>query len=222
MGCRLVARRAQYNYGTIALVGVWFSALLLCFTGLWWYKTRPGEVGYSLSQWPERAGLKLGETPFTLVLFLHPKCDCSEASVYELRHVVKDAGTKLDTQVVFYFPEKFNEQWAHSSLWDKVSLFPSVLAIPDKGGKTAYLFGARTSGETYLFNSAGRLLFHGGITESRGHIGDSPGRRSIASIVGGQQVSDVKTKPFGCSLFSAKEIAQLSAALGPGGQTTTK
>lgn len=188
----------------------WLCALLLGFGGLSWYKTRPGEMTLSLSEWPSQAGLHLSNADYTMVLFLHPKCECSDATVYELASLLKDAGTKLKTQIVFYYPEKAKEEWAHTDLWSKASAFQNSTLIADKAGKTAFLFGARTSGETYLFNSTGKLLFHGGITESRGHIGPSPGQRAVASILEGTKSSDFTTKPFGCSLFSAEEFERLS------------
>ena len=172
----------------------------------------------TISEWPNRAtGLTLSSKALTLVMFVHPKCECSDASIHELGYIMKAASNRLEARIDFYFPEKTNEDWAHSSLWTKSNALPATSVVPDKGGKTAYLFGARTSGETYLFDVQGKLLFHGGITESRGHIGESPGRRAIASIVKGIKPNDTTAKPFGCALFSSEEYAALTKLLGPVG-----
>ncbi len=170
------------------------------------------------SEWPKNvSGLSLSTKPLTLVMFLHPKCECSDASLNELLYIMKGSEKRLEAQIDIYFPQKKNVEWAHGALWEKATALPGTSLIPDKGGRIAYLFGARTSGETYLFNSNGRLLFHGGITESRGHIGESPGRRAIASIVSGKKPDATITHPFGCALFSAGEYAALGKLLRPAG-----
>lgn len=202
-------------FKTAVFIFLWLGALFLSFGGLWWYKTRPGEADLTLSDWPKRAGFALSSKPMTLVMFVHPKCDCSEASLHELQYIMQNAGDRVGAIIDFYFPEGATEDWAHSPLWKKSSALPATSVIQDKGGKFAYVFGAKTSGETYLFDSKGKLLFHGGITQSRGHIGESTGRRAIASIVKGEKPQGSVTRTFGCALFSAKEYAALVKALGP-------
>jgi hypothetical protein len=47
------------------------------------------------------------------------------------------------------------------------------------GGREAALCKATTSGETVVYDAAGKLRFHGGITGARGHIGDNAGCSAI-------------------------------------------
>jgi hypothetical protein len=72
--------------------------------------------------------------------------------------------------------------------------------LSDVDGAEARRFGAETSGHTFLFDSAGRLLFNGGITESRGHSGDNAGESAIVSLVNDRVSTRAETFVFGCSL----------------------
>jgi hypothetical protein len=72
--------------------------------------------------------------------------------------------------------------------------------IEDREGADARLFGAFTSGQTFLYNPGGRLLFNGGITASRGHSGDNIGRDGIVALLHGGTFAQNVTPAFGCSL----------------------
>jgi hypothetical protein len=67
-------------------------------------------------------------------------------------------------------------------------------------GETARAFGAKTSGFTALYAPDGRLLFHGGITASRGHEGDSAGAAAIVDFVVLGTASVRNTAVYGCGL----------------------
>jgi len=54
------------------------------------------------------------------------------------------------------------------------------------GGCVVDRFGAETSGHTLLFDSGGRLLLSGGITDSRGHAGDNAGENAIVALINRQ------------------------------------
>jgi hypothetical protein len=78
---------------------------------------------------------------------------------------------------------------------------PGVSVLSDPDGAEARRFGAQTSGHTLLFDHTGRLLFSGGITQSRGHAGDNAGESAIVSLINTQAADQTKTQVFGCSLF---------------------
>jgi hypothetical protein len=54
-----------------------------------------------------------------------------------------------------------------------------------------------------MYDRDGRLLFQGGITISRGHAGDNPGRSALVALLNHELVSEVETPVYGCSLFDA-------------------
>jgi hypothetical protein len=72
-------------------------------------------------------------------------------------------------------------------------------------GSLARQLGAETSGYVALYDANGRLLFSGGITRSRGHEGESAGRRTICALLAGEVVADPKTPVFGCPLFAREQ-----------------
>jgi hypothetical protein len=72
--------------------------------------------------------------------------------------------------------------------------------MADHAGMESARFGATTSGHAVLFDRAGRKLFDGGITPSRGHQGDSEGLRAIELRLAGIHAS-ARTDVYGCPLF---------------------
>jgi hypothetical protein len=81
-------------------------------------------------------------------------------------------------------------------------MIPGVTSIVDRDGTQASLFGAETSGQVVLYDSHGELKFRGGITQSRGHVGDNAGRSAIEAIVNTGETQLDHTVVFGCPLFN--------------------
>jgi hypothetical protein len=78
---------------------------------------------------------------------------------------------------------------------------PDVHLIEDPGGCEAARFGAQTSGDVLLYGADARLLFRGGITPGRGHVGDNPGWDAIIRLISGGSTSLSEAPVFGCPLF---------------------
>jgi len=97
-------------------------------------------------------------------------------------------------------------------LWRSATAIPSVTVHEDPDGAQARLFGAETSGDVLLYDMRGQLMFQGGITGSRGHVGDNAGESSIISFLAGRETGLKKTPVYGCSLLNEvnmqKEIAR--------------
>ena len=114
-------------------------------------------------------------------MLVHPQCPCSRASVSELAKLMAHAQGKVVAHVLFAKPEGAPADWTVGELWNAVSAIPGVHAQCDEGGMEARRFGAETSGQTMLFDAAGRLLFRGGITAARGHAGANAGSAAITA-----------------------------------------
>ena len=108
----------------------------------------------------------------------------------------------LTVHVVFLRPLGTDDDWAQTEAWRDAARLPGVLVDRDDSGAEARRFQIETSGTTLLFDSAGRLLFHGGITISRGHIGDNPGSAAIVDLLRLKPAGQSDTPVFGCLLFS--------------------
>jgi hypothetical protein len=81
-----------------------------------------------------------------------------------------------------------------------------VLADPD--GREARRLGVMTSGHVLLYDRAGRLLFTGGITGSRGHEGDNVGCESVIRLLRGEGGARHRNDIFGCSVRSGQTVPE--------------
>jgi hypothetical protein len=165
------------------------------------YESAQGAVTLTPEQWPVVARIKAAHNRPILVMFAHPRCPCTRASLGELNRLLVKCEGKLDTTVLFFEPSNYPPQWTRSSLWKSAEAIPGVVAQGDPDGIEARRFGAGTSGFVVLYDAKGRLVFHGGITASRGHAGDNAGAEAIVSLVNGEIAASRQTPVFGCSLL---------------------
>jgi hypothetical protein len=136
----------------------------------------------------------------TLLVFVHPRCPCSGATIGELARILAKYHNRVTTAVFFYSPSTEAPEWHRTDLWLAASAIPGVRITEDLDGSAARMFGAYTSGETLLYTPDGRLAFHGGITPARGHEGDSAGQDAILSLLSGKPAASNSAPVFGCSI----------------------
>jgi len=189
---------------TSAAVVLWLPAVAFGINVLWKYSTTPGQPGAPPLDWPPSAPIERVNGRATLVMFAHPQCQCSKATLGELAIIMAHAPGHLAADVFFYLPASAASTWARTDLWQSASAIPEVRVHEDREGAVAQSFGAFTSGQTLLYDTRGRLLFKGGITAFRGHSGDNAGRSAIAALLQGetprQNILPVMTPVLGCSL----------------------
>jgi hypothetical protein len=183
---------------------VWIPAVTYGFVLLLQYSSTPGSVASPPAVFPQAAPVTRNANRSTLLLFAHPQCPCSRASMGELARIMALAGNRLDANVFFYSSSLQPETWVKSDLWKQAGEIPGVNVLADPGGTIAQNFGARTSGHTLFYQANGNLGFSGGITAARGHSGDNAGRDVIVALLRGETTSigalPAMTKVFGCSL----------------------
>jgi hypothetical protein len=179
----------------------WVIAISLGVYAIWQYGSEPGTLSQKLTRWPVESELALSAQKPTLLMFLHPRCPCSRTSVDELAILLSRSRTDFETTVIFIHPAGESEDWSRTGLRDKVAALSGVTVFDDKEGREGHLFGAATSGETFLFAPGGNLLFHGGITVARGHAGNNEGRRFLSGWKEETPREEIRETPvFGCSL----------------------
>lgn len=185
---------------------LWVFAVIY---GMWRvlnYDKTPGEMLRAPAQWPAQAPVALQPSGATLIMFVHPQCPCTQASIGELEILMARAPKGFTAYLFFLSPSGFSQDWIKGSLWKQAEKIPGVQIFQDKDGETARYFKAVTSGQTLLYGQDGKLLFQGGITVARGKRGDNSGRNAIlANILQGHSDRQ-KTVVFGCSLFNAPLI----------------
>ena len=165
------------------------------------YENTGGGAGTTPERWPAGTPVTLDPKRDTLIMFAHPQCPCTRASTEELNRLLTHCGGQVAAHVLFLKPQDLSESWTHTGLWRAASDIPGVMVQEDPGGVTAQKFGAETSGFVVLYNPAGRLLFKGGITGSRGHAGDNAGEEGIIALVRGEDLIIKPTPVYGCSIL---------------------
>jgi hypothetical protein len=167
------------------------------------YAESPGPSGSVLVRWPDEAPVGLDRSRPTLLVFAHPQCPCTRATIGELDRIAARCKDRIHTVVFFLAEPDLGEAWTHTGLWEQAAAIPGVDVRADVDGAVARRFGARTSGHVLLYAADGRLLFEGGITDSRGHAGDNPGEDSVVTAILEGATKTTSTPVYGCSLDSA-------------------
>lgn len=187
------------------LFGLWL--LLLCFGAFvsLEYEKTPARVVHAANP----LALNRNDLPsstakeFQLLMFAHPKCACTKASLAELVRFLS-RNNNVSTRVYFIVPHSY-ECWKKSETVKLASRIPGVEVTIDYDGAIAKGYQAAASGECFLLDRKSNVLFHGGITESRGHEGDNAGLDQISSIVRRNSQLTANNAVYGCALFDAKE-----------------
>jgi hypothetical protein len=166
------------------------------------YQSTAGRFGETPPHWPSKSAVPLEPDRATLVMFAHPQCPCSRASVSELNRLLVQSHGRIAAHVMFLKPKELTEEWTRTDLWRSAAAIPGVTVHEDPDGAQAHRFGAETSGYVVLYDRHGELLFKGGITEGRGHAGDNAGATLIVSLLAAQDTNLRQTPVYGCSLVN--------------------
>ena len=142
----------------------------------------------------------------TLIMLVHPQCPCSRASLTELNRLAALRPNKANLCVLFLRPAGCPEAFADTDLRRQAQAIPGALVATDDKGDAARRFGAATSGETVLYAADGRLLFHGGLTGSRGHEGDNPGLSAVTAWLRGE-AAPAAAPVYGCPMTADRTPA---------------
>jgi hypothetical protein len=184
---------------------LWLICVALGLGALAHYSMTRGQAADAPPGWPVGTQLSLHGQRHTLVMIAHPRCGCTRASLAELNRLMTRLQGRVSAHVLLSAPLGFDDEWAKSELWQAASIIPDTEVRVDLDSREADLFGARTSGQTYLFSPAGELLFSGGITPSRGHQGDSVGRQRIIDLVTEGTAERDASDVFGCPIHADDE-----------------
>jgi len=172
------------------------------------YSLTPGTAANPPQNWPEVDELPVRLESATLVMFAHPRCPCTRASVGELARIMSRCQDLVSAYVVFMRYDGTSEDWARTDLWEQAASIPGVQVIADEAGQLARQFAVSTSGDTVVYGTNGRLIFHGGVTPSRGHFGDNAGHSAIVSLLTRGVSKETQTAVFGCPLWNGLELPE--------------
>jgi len=188
------------------VIAGWLVGITFGLSRLWTYQNTAGIAAQAPHVWPVNTPIDHNSTQPALVMFIHPQCPCSRATIEELNRLMAVCHDKMTCTVLMIHPAGTPDHWDHTDLWKSATAIPGVKVMSDPEGVESRRFGSMTSGQTLLYSAEGRLLFAGGITASRGHNGDNAGRTAIASLILDPETSRARsfdrTAVYGCPLFN--------------------
>ena len=187
------------------LVGVagliWLAFLGIGFYALAREEFTPVEASVSTAKFPSASALALAPDTPTLILFAHPHCPCTRATLRELDGLLSALPHRVAATIVFTLPNGVPPGWEQGDQWQSAAKIPGVHIITDQDGREAKRFGVKGSGHVLLYESSGDLVFSGGITPSRGHEGDNLGRSAVIDLVNSGHAVVQRTPVYGCPLL---------------------
>ncbi len=194
--------RRQTAFVSLLLVvyTIWIGLLLIGHTVLFEYELTAGPLSNSKRIFPDKGSVQLTHSRQNLILFLHPACPCSVATVDEFRDLMRQGEKDSVGTVVFFMPHGKEGEWSMLPIITSVRRIPNVSILFDADSSQADLFGATTSGHVFLYDGRGILQFSGGITGSRGHTGDNQYFELAKKTILCKSPKYTTTPVFGCSL----------------------
>lgn len=209
-----VSQLREFGFANLGLSLVWIFVVICGLTVLLNYETLPGPNPDQLAHWPTDSKLRRSTNRPLVIMFVHPHCPCTRASVSELEQIVSICHELAEFQVVVFDSEEADSNWRASQIVETVSSIPGVNVYWDKHGREAIRFNIKTSGHVVLYDSEEKLKFSGGITGSRGHAGSNTGRSRLVSWLRlnpedrANQIGLLESPVFGCALVEGTEPAE--------------
>ena len=184
------------------------GAIVVGTWGLADYSNRPGLQGTTPETWPSElfdadSSLAIGRAKGqrAVLLFYHPHCPCTKATVRCLERLSTRFSQKPDFVAIAFCPSSENESWIESPITDSLRKGQHTRIVVDWDGQLSRRFGVYTSGHTVVYDESGKLLFSGGFTPGRGHEGDGPAASELLERINGQTKTLTRWPVFGCAII---------------------
>jgi hypothetical protein len=181
----------------VALGAAWSLAILWTCGSLWDHAYRPAK---NPTDFPAPFAADETTSSSRIVLFAHPFCPCTKATLSELEESLSRLPANVAVAVVFVTVGLPPAEVSASPLMAMARSLPHVTVKQDDAGHLACSYGATVSGETFFVDSRGRVLYHGGLTPARGHQGDATGQTLLEQVARGKREGPCAAPIFGCSL----------------------
>ena len=203
----LLSRRSWRENAWLWVAGVvWALAVVTGFAVVMAYKSHPGDAGKSPVRWPAQSAFERAHDRPTLIMFAHPRCACTRASLSELDRMLSRLPERPLVYVSFLLPAGTGADWRQTDLWRSAEHIDGVRVFADVDGREAARFSTETSGTTLVYDASGQLVFSGGLTTARGHEGNSFGQERLVAVLSGLPPDRRDSPVFGCSLHDPTTI----------------
>lgn len=184
----------------IALGIPWLLFVVGSHAALLRHGAEPGQLDPPPDPWPAGATLPRAVDRPTLLLFAHPHCPCTRATLAELERAMSQCAGRAHVLVLFHADPAIGPADETTALQEAAATLPGVRVLTDPFGTIARSFAVATSGTTLLYAADGRLLFHGGLTAARGHEGDNLGTHAVVTALTTGRSPCRTTPVYGCAL----------------------
>lgn len=192
--------RLERRSATRMLVALlWGVGIVGCLYKVTAYSYTSAPALPQANQWPTGTTVSLATDRPTVLVTLHPRCVCSRATLEELGRSLAQISSPINLQILIYEVREAMPA-TQNDLTDQARSIPGASVRIDREGNEARRFGMSVSGHVALYASDGRLLFSGGITSSRGHVGDNAGRAALVALLSKRPPVTTKTPVFGCPI----------------------
>jgi hypothetical protein len=181
---------------------IWISLLFVGHLVLYEYELTPSPLANTKRVFPQVSNVQLAHGRQNIVMFLHPGCPCSEATVDEFHELMREGEKDSVGTVVLYMPPEKEAEWSLAPIIQSVKRIRNVTIEYDTDGSQAETFGVTTSGHVLIYDGRGVLQFTGGITGSRGHTGDNHYFDLAKQCILARRAKYTTTPVFGCALRS--------------------
>src|SRR5258706_7114521 len=111
--------------------------LLASAVGIWIllrYENAPGRNCAAPERWPTEARINVPQGRYLLLMFAHPKCPCTRASIDELNRLLAHCDGKVVAMVLFAHHGGMAVDWASGSSSRNRAASPGVSVPADLGG----------------------------------------------------------------------------------------
>lgn len=209
---------------TALLVGfsLWLLLVVAGFIAIEKYVFTPAIKTPPCIDWPKDSTLSLTPRSNTLLLFAHPYCPCSQASLKELHRMLANLNERQQPSVsiIFFKPGQDVAYWKRTPLWVLAKRIQKAHILFDIDGKEASRFKVTTSGQIVVYRPNGTLLYNGGITGGRGHEGENSAEDKLLSLLKEPLQKTPNTikisqknyqmPTFGCQLFDKTPMLMMT------------
>jgi hypothetical protein len=172
------------------------------------YEATPGNAGSQTTRWPADCPIERPVDRITIMVFIHPRCSCTSATLAELAATLARASEAPEVIAVIVEPPAATTQWSRGAKERVHATIPTARVHGDRTGLAAARFGVQTSGHILVYDRLGSLRFSGGLTPARGQRGENIGQAALAALLANQPPPRTECEVFGCPLFDSPPIAE--------------
>ena len=110
---------------------LWLSASIAGMTTLWNHEARPGIPAAAPTSWPRDSALSKQPSKAAMLVWIHPHCPCSWATIRELERLLVHVSDDTDCQIILTRPAECGSDFVESDLTRAIRKIRGVSVVVD-------------------------------------------------------------------------------------------